>query len=310
MRRKITVVGAGMVGSQAAYWLALRELGDVVLIDIRGDMAKGKALDLAEALPIAGADVSVVGGSDYRLTKDSDVVIVVAGVPRKPGMTREKLLEINAEIVKDVTKSVVKHSPNAILVVVTNPLDAMAWVAKKVSGFPRERVVGMAGVLDSARFRLFIAQELGVSVGSVSALVMGSHGEAMVPMERFALANGIPAVELLGKKRMNKIVQRVKNAGAEIVELLKTGSAFYAPGAAIYEMVDAIVKDKKKVLPCSVYLNGEYGIKDCYVGVPVVLGKRGVEKIIEVKLNAQEKRQFGAAVKSIKGMIGEAKRFL
>lgn len=310
MKPKISIIGAGMVGSQAAYWIATHALGDVVLIDILGDVARGKALDLAQSLPIAGADVSVVGGNDYRLTKHSDVVVIVAGVTRKPGMTREQLLDMNTKIVHDVTKNVAKYSREAVIIVVTNPLDVMSWVAKEVSGFPRERVVGMSGVLDSARFRLFIAQELGVAVESVSALVMGSHGEAMVPMERLATVDGIPAAKRLGKKRMKTILQHARKAGAEIVSLLKTGSAFYGPGAAIYEMVESIVMDKKKVLPCSAYLEGEYGIKNCFIGVPVVLGKNGVERILDIKLTTPEKKQMFAAAQSIKGMIKQARALL
>ncbi|HLC74248.1 MAG TPA: malate dehydrogenase [Candidatus Nanoarchaeia archaeon] len=302
MRSKISIIGAGMVGAQTASLIAQRNLGDVVLIDIEADMAKGKALDILQSLPIVDSPVSVSGGGDYALTKNSDIIVVVAGIPRKPGMTREQLVETNAKIVGDVTRKAAPLSKHAILIVVTNPLDVMAYVAKKASGFPKERVIGMAGILDSSRFRAFIAQEAHVHPKDVSVLVLGSHGEEMVPLERFALINNKPAVDVLGKK-LHDIVERTKNAGAEIVSLLKTGSAYYAPAAAITEMVESILKDQKKTLPCSVYLDGEYGVKDVYIGVPVVLGKHGVEKIIDVKLTADEKKRFDGAVKSIQGMI-------
>ena len=300
---KISIIGAGMVGAQAASLIAQKSLADVVLIDIESDMAKGKALDIVQSLPITNSSVSVVGGGDYELTKNSDIIVIVAGIARKPGMTREQLLETNAQIVADVTKKSVAHSPKSILIVVTNPLDAMAYVAKKVSKFPKERIIGMAGVLDSARFRHFIAHEAKVSPESVSVLVLGSHGEEMVPLESHAKINGVPAIDILGKQKMDAIINRVKNAGAEIVALLKTGSAYYAPGAAIAEMVEAIVKDQKKELPCSAYLDGEYGVSNVFCGVPVVLGKKGIEKIIEVKLTKEEKKRFDSAVQSIKGLI-------
>jgi len=310
MRPKISIIGAGMVGSQAAQMIALKEIGDVVLIDILGDMAKGKAIDLSEQLPPLESDSKIIGGSDYRLTKNSDVVVIVAGIPRKPGMSREQLLETNGRIVTEVTKKVVKYSPKAILIVVTNPLDAMAWVVKKVSGFPKKRVIGMAGVLDSSRYRTFVAEALGVSSKGVEVLVIGSHNASMVPLVRFATVHAIPAIELLGKKKMNEIVERVKHAGAEIVGLLKQGSAFYAPGTVVSEMVEAIIRDKKQVLPCSVYLEGEYGVKGYYAGVPIVLGKNGVEKIIELKLDKSEKKQFADAVKGIKELVEQVRKVM
>jgi len=303
MRPKISVIGAGMVGGQAAYTMALRELGNIVLLDLNGDMAKGKALDMAQSLSVNNTSISIVGGSNYKLTQNSDVVVIVAGMARKPGMTREELLGINAKIVADVSKKAAKYSKKAIFVVVTNPLDVMTYVAKRASKFPKNRVLGMAGVLDSSRFKLFLARAAKVSVESVQVLVMGTHGETMVPMQRYALINGIPATEVLGKKKVEDIVKQVKGAGAEIVKLLKKGSAYFAPGASVAEVVESIVKDQKKVLPCSVYLNGEYGVKNCCIGVPAVLGKNGVEGVIKVKFNASEKTKFAKAVKSIKSMI-------
>ncbi len=310
MRPKISIIGAGMVGGQAAFVLAQRGIGDIVLIDVLGNLAKGKALDICQALPLTESAVSVIGGDDYGLTKNSGVVVIVAGVARKPGMTREQLLETNAKIVADVTKKVVKQSPDAVLVVVTNPLDAMTWVAQKVSKFPRERVLGMAGALDGARFRRFIADEAKVSPGSVEVLVLGSHGEEMVPLEKHALIDGVNAVDVLGKKKMEAIVERVKGAGAEIVALLQQGSAYYAPGTAIADIVEAIINDTKKVLPCSVFLDGEYGVKNCTIGVPVALGKKGIEKIVEIKLSADERKMFDRAVKSMQEMIAHAGKLI
>jgi len=308
MKAKISIIGAGAVGAQAAFCIASKELGDIVLIDILGDMAKGKALDIAQSLPLFKSNVSVVGGDDYTLTKNSDIVVIVAGIPRKPGMTREQLLETNAKIISDVTKKVVRHSPHSLLIVVTNPLDAMVTVAKNVSGFPRERVIGMAGVLDSSRFRYFLAKEADVPVEKVEALVLGSHGEAMVPMERLARVNGKPAVEVVGKEKLKEITERVKNGGAEIIGLLKNVSTSYAPAAAIAEMAESILHDQKKVLPCSVFLEGEYGVKGCAVGVPIILGKSGAEKIVDVDMTEKERKMFKEAVDSIKEMIAHAKK--
>ena len=300
---KISIIGAGMVGAQAAALIAQKALADVVLIDIEADMAKGKALDIAQSLPLFKSSVSVIGGGDYELTKNSDIIVIVAGIARRPGMTREQLLEINAKIVSDVTQKSAQLSPKSILIVVTNPLDAMAYVAKKVSKFPKHRVIGMAGVLDSSRFSYFVADEAHVTRDSVQVMVLGSHGEEMVPLDGHARINDVAASAVLGKTKMAAIVERVKNAGAEIVSLLKTGSAYYAPGAAITEMVEAILKNQKKTLPCSAYLDGEYGEKDVYCGVPVVLGKNGIEKIVELKLTNDEKKRFEGAVQSIRKMI-------
>src|SRR4026207_1899978 len=282
-RKKITVVGAGNVGATAAHWLAAKELGDVVLVDIVEGVPQGKALDLAQAAPIEGVDVRLTGLNGYDGTENSDVVIITAGLPRKPGMSRDDLLKTNEEIVGGVTREVVKRSPNCIIIVVSNPLDAMCEVARRVSGFPRERVLGMAGVLDSARMRAFIAMELNVSVENTHAFVLGGHGDTMVPLPRYSTVAGIPITELISKERIDAIVDRTRNGGAEIVNLLKT-SAWYAPGASSVEMVEAILKDKRKILPCAAFLQGEYGYTDLFVGVPVKLGRNGLEQILEIEL--------------------------
>jgi malate dehydrogenase len=285
---KITIVGAGNVGATTAHWAAAKELGDVVLIDIIEGMPQGKALDLAESAPLEGFDCRLVGTNDYADTAHSDVVVVTAGIARRPGMSRDDLLQTNAKIVGTVVSQVVRYSPKAYLIVVSNPLDAMVHVAKQVSGWPKQRVMGMAGVLDSARFRYFIAQELGVSVEDVHGFVLGGHGDTMVPVPRYATVNGISITQLLSAEQIARLVQRTRDGGAEIVNYLKQGSAFYAPGAAIVQMVEAIVKDKKRVLPAAAYLEGEYGLHDIYVGVPILLGAAGVEKVIEVELTTEE----------------------
>lgn len=290
MRNKITIVGAGMVGSSCAAWLAERELGDIVLVDIpeTGDMPKGKALDLLQTGPVVGYDTRLIGTNSYAETANSDVVVVTAGVPRKPGMTREDLVGINTRVVRSVASQIAATSPNAIIVLVTNPLDTMTYVAFKASGFPKNRVIGQAGILDGARMRTFVAMELGVSIENVQAFVLGGHGDEMVPLVRFCNVAGIPISELMSAERVAAIVDRTRKGGGEIVNLLKSGSAYYAPGAAAAEMVEAILKDKKLVRPCSAYLDGEYGLKDIYFGVPVILGRDGVEKIIEVTLTEDE----------------------
>ncbi len=300
MRNKITVVGSGNVGATAAHWIASKELGDVVLIDIIEGVPQGKGLDLLQAMPIEKRDSFVKGTNDYADTANSDIVVITAGVPRKPGMSRDDLLNINFKIMSDVVGKVVQHSPNCILIVVSNPLDAMAQAAFKLSGFPRERVIGMAGILDSARFRAFIAMELKVSVENVTAFVLGGHGDTMVPLPRYSTVAGIPITELIAKDRLDALVQRTRDGGAEIVKYLKTGSAYYAPSAATTEMIEAILKDKKKILPCAAYLNGEYGIKGLYVGVPVKLGSKGIEQIIEIKLTAEEKAALDKSAASVK----------
>ncbi len=302
MAAKITIVGAGNVGATAAHWAVAKELGDVVLIDIVEGIPQGKALDLAESSPIEGFDSSLVGTNAYEDTAGSDIVVVTAGIPRKPGMSRDDLLNTNAKIVSDVVTNIAKHSPNAYLIVVSNPLDAMVYVAKQVSGWPKHRVMGMAGVLDSARFRYFISQELGVSVEDVHGFVLGGHGDTMVPVPQYATVTGIPITQLLTTEQIDRLIQRTRDGGAEIVNFLKQGSAFYAPGASIVQMVEAIVKDKKRILPAAAYLEGEYGIHDLYVGVPVLLGAGGIEKVIEVELTAEEQaalEQSAAAVQEL-----------
>jgi malate dehydrogenase len=303
MRKKITVVGGGNVGASCAINLALKELGDVVLVDVVEDVPQGKGLDMLQMGPIEGYDVSITGANDYAPTANSDVVVITAGLARKPGMSRDDLLLANYEVVKGVTENVVKHSPNAVLVLVTNPLDAMCWTAHQVSKFPRERVVGMAGVLDSARFRTFIAQELNVAVENVTAVVLGGHGDSMVPVVRLSSVSGIPLTELIAPERLNAIVDRTRNGGAEIVKYLKTGSAYYAPSAAAVEMVESILKDKKKVLPCAAYLDGEYGIRGLFVGVPVKLGSRGIEQIYEIQLTAEEKAALAKSAAAVQELV-------
>jgi malate dehydrogenase len=304
MRRyKITVVGAGNVGATTAQRLAERDYADIVLVDIIEGMPQGKALDLLEAGPIEGYDTYLIGANDYEPTKDSDIVIITSGVARKPGMSRDELLSTNAKIVEDVTRQVAAASPDAIIIVVSNPLDAMVHVAHKVSGFPANRVMGMAGVLDSARFRTFVAQELGVSIEDVHAFVLGGHGDQMVPLPRYATVAGIPITEILPKDTIDRIVQRTRDGGAEIVQLLKQGSAYYAPSSSIAEMVDAIVLDKKRVMPVAAYLNGEYGISGIFMGVLAVIGAGGVEKIWEINLTDEERSQLMASAEAVKKLI-------
>ena len=307
MRNKVSIVGSGNVGATAAHWMAAKELADVVLIDIIEGVPQGKGLDLLEAMPIEKKDSFVIGTQDYKDTANSDIVVITAGVPRKPGMSRDDLLKINHKIMKDVVGNVVQYSPNCILIIVSNPLDAMAQAAYKMSGFARSRVIGMAGVLDSARFRAFIAAELKVSVENVSAFVLGGHGDTMVPLPRYSTVAGIPITELMDAATVERLVKRTRDGGAEIVKYLKTGSAYYAPSAAVTEMVEAILRDKKKILPCAAYLEGEYGLRGLFVGVPCKLGTRGIEQIIEIKLLPEEKaalEKSAGAVKELVGVIG------
>src|SRR5512141_1947829 len=307
MRKKVTIVGSGNVGATAAHWIAAAELADVVLIDIIEGVPQGKGLDLLEAMPIAKRDSFILGTQDYADTANSDVVVVTAGIPRKPGMSRDDLLNTNHSIMKDVVGKAVHHSPNCILIVVSNPLDAMAQAAYKMSGFPRERVIGMAGILDSARFRAFIAMELNVSVENVTAFVLGGHGDTMVPLPRYSTCAGIPVTELLSKEQIDAIVKRTAGGGAEIVNLLKTGSAYYAPSAAAVEMTESILKDKKKILPCAAYLEGEYGVNGVYVGVPCKLGAKGLEQVIEITLTAEERialQKSAASVQELVNVLG------
>jgi malate dehydrogenase len=307
MRKKVTIVGAGNVGATAAHWIASKELADVVLIDVVEGVPQGKGLDLLEAMPIEKRDSHIIGTNDYADTANSDIVVITAGIPRKPGMSRDDLLQTNYKIMSDVVTKVVANSPNTILIIVSNPLDAMAQAAYRQAKFNRERVIGMAGVLDSARFRTFIAEELNVSVENVTAFVLGGHGDTMVPLPRYSTVAGIPITELIPKDRLDAIVQRTRDGGAEIVKYLKTGSAYYAPSAATVEMVEAILKDKKKILPCAAYLQGEYGIDGFYVGVPCKLGARGLEQIIEIKLTPEEDaalKKSAEAVKELCSVIG------
>jgi malate dehydrogenase len=303
MRKKVTVVGGGNVGASCALNIAFKELADVVLVDVVEGVPMGKALDMLQTGPIEGYDVRLTGANDYEPTANSDVVVITAGLARKPGMSRDDLLLANYEVVKAVTEQVGKYSPNAILVLVTNPLDAMCWVAHKISKFAKNRVVGMAGVLDSARFRTFLAEALKVSVENVTAVVLGGHGDTMVPVVRLSSVSGIPLTELMDQETLDKIVDRTRNGGAEIVKYLKTGSAYYAPAAAAVEMVESILKDKKKVLPCAAYLEGEYGIKGLFVGVPVKLGASGIEKIYEIKLNDAEKAMLAKSAAAVQELI-------
>lgn len=287
-RPKISVIGAGHVGATCAHRLAEMELADIVLVDIVEDMPQGKALDLMEMAPVVGYDVNITGTNGYAETEDSDIVVITSGIPRKPGMSRDDLLSTNTKIVKSVTEEVVKHSPDTILMVVANPLDAMTYVAYKVSGFPRERVIGMAGVLDSARFRTFIAMELGVSVDNIHAFVLGGHGDDMVPLAKYTTVAGVPITEIMPADRVEAIIDRTRKGGAEIVGLLKTGSAYYAPGASAAEMCEAIIKDQNKILPCCVLTQGEYGLDNLFVGLPVKLGEGGVKDVFKIELTADE----------------------
>jgi malate dehydrogenase len=306
-RKKITVVGAGHVGANTALWIAHKELADVVLLDIIEGLPQGKSLDMMEASPVEGFDSSITGSNDYRDTEGSDIVIITAGLPRKPGMSRGDLIGKNTEILKSVVGEVVNFSPNAIIIVVTNPLDVMVYVAWKLSGFPPNRVLGMSGALDTARLRAFIAMEMGVSVEDVHAMVIGGHADEMVPLKRYATVSGIPITQLLSPEKIEAIMTRTRNAGGEIVGLLKTGSAYYAPSAAACEMAEAICKDKKRIIPCAAYLSGQYGVEGVYVGVPVRLGSGGVEEIIEIELDGEEKEAFNGSVSAIKKLIKELK---
>jgi malate dehydrogenase len=306
-RKKITVVGAGHVGATAALWLAVKELGDVVLLDIVEGVPQGKSLDLMEAAPIEDFDSNVRGTNDYKDTADSDVFIITAGIPRKPGMSRSDLINTNVGILKTVVEGIVKYSPNAIILVVTNPLDVMVYAAWKFSGLPANRIMGLSGALDGSRMRSFIAMELGVSMEDVHAMVIGGHADEMVPLKRYATVSGVPVTQLLSPEKIDAIMARTKKAGGEIVGLLKTGSAYYAPSAAVAEMAEAILKDKKRIIPCAAYCDGQYGVKGLFIGVPVMLGSNGVEKIFEIELDDNEKKEFMGSVNAVKGLIDELK---
>jgi malate dehydrogenase len=304
MRSKVTVVGAGNVGATLGQRVAERDYADVVLVDVVPDMPQGKALDILEAGPVLGYDSLVIGTNGYDETAHSDIVVITSGIARKPGMSRDDLIRTNQGIVTQVTQEIVKRSPNAIIICVTNPLDAMTQLAHKVSGFPKERVLGMAGVLDTARFRTFVAQELGVSVRDVQAFVLGGHGDTMVPLARLSTVAGVPLPQLIPADRLAQIVQRTRDGGAEIVNLLKQGSAYYAPSASVLQMIDSILLDKKMIMPCAVYLEGEYGINGLYVGVPVKLGSKGVEQIIQLELTDEERAQLQKSADSVRELVG------
>ena len=308
-RAKISIIGAGNVGATAAVWAASKELGDIVLVDVPqvDGMPQGKALDLYQASPVEGFDSRITGVTSYEPTADSDVVIITAGIARKPGMSRDDLLNINTGIVRSVAENVAKHSPNAIIIIVSNPLDAMVYVAWKASGFPTKRIIGQAGVLDTARYRAFLAAEIGCSVEDVQALLLGGHGDDMVPLPRYTFAGGIPITQLVSPARLEEIIKRTRSGGAEIVSLLKTGSAYYAPASATVAMAESIIKDKKRILPSAVYCDKEYGIGGYFVGVPAVLGKDGVERIIEIDLDANERKMFQSSVDHVKELVKAVK---
>jgi malate dehydrogenase len=312
-RKKIALVGSGQIGGTLALLAGLKELGDIVLFDVVEGVPQGKALDIAQASPIEDFDARVTGGNDYSVIEGADVVIVTAGVPRKPGMSRDDLIGINTKVVRTVGENIKKYCPKAFVVCITNPLDVMVWVLREASGLPAERVVGMAGVLDSARFRYFLAEEFKVSVEDVNAFVLGGHGDTMVPLVRYSTVAGIPVPDLVKmgwstQERIDKIVQRTRDGGAEIVALLKTGSAFYAPAAAAIQMAEAYLKDKKRVLPCAAWLTGQYGVKDLYVGVPVVIGEKGVERVVEISLQGEEKAMFEKSVAAVKTLVDLVKK--
>ncbi len=311
-RRKIALVGAGQIGGTLALLAAQRELGDIVLIDVVEGVPQGKALDLAETGPVMGFNAGLSGSNDLAAIEGADVVIVTAGVPRKPGMSRDDLLNVNAGVIKGVAEAIKVHCPHAFVIVVTNPLDAMVWVMQKVSGLPHRMVVGMAGVLDSARFRYFVAQEVGVSVEDVTAFVLGGHGDTMVPLVRYTTVGGIPLPDLIAmgwitRERVAELVQRTRDGGAEIVNLLKTGSAFYAPAASAIAMAESYLLDQKRLLPCAAWLNGEYGVRDLYVGVPVIIGARGVERIVEIALDSEERAMFERSVTAVRNLCAAVK---
>ena len=309
MRKKVTVVGAGNVGAMCAMRIAEKELADVVLVDVLEGVPAGKALDLCEAAPIEKHDCSVIGSTgEYDKAKGSDIVIITAGIPRKPGMSRDDLLTTNMGIMESVCKEIAGVAPDSILIIVSNPLDAMCHVSFDTTGFPKNRVMGMAGILDSARFRAFIAMELNVSVENIHALVLGGHGDTMVPLPRYSTVAGVPITEFISPERIEALVERTRNGGAEIVGLLKTGSAYYAPASAAVEMAEAILKDKKKILPCAAYLEGEYGIKNLFIGVPVKLGENGIEEVIEIKLREEEKKALDSSAAAVQGLVDDIKR--
>jgi len=307
MRKKITLIGAGQIGGTLGHLISIKELGDVVLFDVAEGLAKGKALDIAQSTSVDGLNVNLIGTSSYKDTENSDVVIITAGVPRKPGMTRDDLLATNLKIIKQVGQEIKKTSPNAFVICITNPLDIIVMALQKYSGLPKNKVVGMAGILDSSRFKYFISRELKVPVKNIETLVLGGHGDTMVPMPNNTTVNGKPLTDLIKKEKLESIIERTRKGGAEIIKFLQKGSAFYAPAASGVEMAESYLKDLKKTLPCAAYLNGEYGVKDLYAGVPVVIGKNGVEKVIEINLPNEEKKQFNLSIKAVKDLYQTAK---
>ncbi len=307
MKKKITLIGAGQIGGTLAHLISIKELGDVVLFDVAEGFAKGKALDIAQSTSVDGFNINLTGTSNYKDTKDSDVIIITAGVPRKPGMTRDDLLETNLKIIKQVGEGIKNASPNAFVICITNPLDIMVMALQKYSGLPTNKVVGMAGILDSSRFKYFLSQELKVSVKKINTLVLGGHGDTMVPMPHHTTVNGKPLKELIKSDRLESIIERTRKGGAEIIKFLQKGSAFYAPAASGVQMAESYLKDLKQTLPCAAYLNGEYGVNDLYAGVPVIIGKKGVEKIIEINLSDVEKEQFNLSIQAVRNLYKAAK---
>ena len=307
MKKKISLIGAGMIGGTLAHLISIKELADVVLFDVAEGLAKGKALDIAQSTSISGSNISLTGTSNYEDTKNSDVIIITAGIPRKPGMSRDDLLETNLKIIKQVAEGIKKTSPNAFVICITNPLDIIVMALQKYSGLPTNMVIGMAGILDSSRFKYFLSQELKVPVKNIDSLVLGGHGDTMVPMPNQTKVNGKPLNQMIKKEKLNSIIERTRNGGAEIGKLLQKASAFYAPAASGIEMAESYIKDLKKTLPCAAYLNGEYGVNNLYAGVPVVIGKNGVEKIVEIELSSEEKKQFNLSIKAVKDLLAKSK---
>ena len=308
MRKKISLIGAGQIGGTLAHLISIKELADVVLFDVADGIAKGKALDIAQSTSIDGLSINLIGTNNYEDIKNSDVIIITAGVPRKPGMTRDDLLETNLKIIKQVAEGIKKNSPNAFVICITNPLDVMVMALQRYSGLPKHKIVGMAGILDTSRFKYFLSQELKVPVKNIESLVLGGHGDTMVPMPNHTKVNGKSLNQLIKKEKLNSIIDRTRKGGAEIVEFLQKGSAFYAPAASGVEMAESYIKDLKKTLPCAAHLNGEYGVKNLYAGVPVVIGKKGVEKIVEIKLSDKEKNQFNVSIKAVQSLFEVAKK--
>jgi len=307
MRKKISLIGAGNIGGTLAHLIAIKELADIVLFDVAEGLAKGKALDIAQSTSVDGLNINIIGTNDYKDIKNSDVIIITAGVPRKPGMTRDNLLGINLKIIKQVAEGIKKNSPNAFVICITNPLDIIVMALQKYSNLPTDKIVGMAGILDTSRFKYFLSQELQIPVKGIESLVLGGHGDTMVPMPNYTKVNGKPLSQMIKKEKLDSIVERTRKGGAEIIKLLEKGSAFYAPAASGVEMAESYIKNLKKTLPCAAYLNGEYGVKNLYAGVPVIIGKNGVEKIVEIDLSSKEKDQFNLSIKAVQDLYKVAK---